>query len=79
MNYTKHEIITCNRCSKPIECKANNYTLCQCNEVSLTLSETEYISELQDGCLCADCLRGFKEEYHKATNPVSIPKEIKYI
>lgn len=63
MNYTKHEIIACNKCSQPIECKANTYTQCQCSVVNLTISETEFISELYDGCLCANCLRALKEEY----------------
>lgn len=65
MNYTKHEIITCNRCSNLIECKANTYTQCQCSKISLTISETEYISELHDGCLCADCLTELKAAYQK--------------
>jgi len=63
MSYTKHEIITCSRCNKSIECKANSYTQCQCSTVSLNLNETEYISELHDGCLCASCLGELKEKY----------------
>ncbi|RYF41470.1 MAG: hypothetical protein EOO38_20675 [Cytophagaceae bacterium] len=75
MSYSKHEIISCNRCSKPIECKANTYTQCQCSKVTLSISETEYISELYDGCLCADCLVALKNEYQKTDAPLTVPKE----
>ncbi|MCJ8211446.1 cysteine-rich CWC family protein [Mucilaginibacter sp. RS28] len=60
---TKHEIIGCDRCGATFECKANSYNKCQCTTVQLTLNETQYISELYDGCLCAKCLAELKEEY----------------
>lgn len=63
MEYTKHEIISCERCGLRIECKANNYTQCQCAQVQLSLNETQYISESYDGCLCAACLIALREEY----------------
>jgi hypothetical protein len=63
MEYTKHEIIACERCSKRVECKANNYTQCQCSQVQLSLNEVQYISENFEGCLCANCLMELKEEY----------------
>lgn len=59
----KHEIIPCERCGTPIECKANAYTKCQCSVVRLDLNEVQYISELFDGCLCAGCLFELQEEY----------------
>ena len=59
----KHEIISCERCRKRIECKANSYTKCQCSTVQLSLNETQYISETYDGCLCASCLAELKNEY----------------
>ncbi|WP_276089863.1 cysteine-rich CWC family protein [Pedobacter sp. JY14-1] len=59
----KHEIISCERCSAPIECKANSYTKCQCSEVQLTLNEMEYIGEQYDGCLCSFCLFQLRQEY----------------
>jgi hypothetical protein len=59
----KHEIVLCERCKTAFECKANSYTKCQCSKVSLTISETQYISESYDGCLCAKCLTELKEEY----------------
>jgi hypothetical protein len=59
----KHEIISCERCMKRIECKANSYTKCQCSEVRLTLNEVQYIGDLFDGCLCAGCLLELQQEY----------------
>ncbi|MES2830250.1 MAG: cysteine-rich CWC family protein [Bacteroidota bacterium] len=59
----KHEIIACERCGSAIECKANSYTKCQCNEVSLNLNEMQSISEQYDGCLCSFCLFQLKLEY----------------
>ncbi|WP_342329394.1 cysteine-rich CWC family protein [Pedobacter sp. FW305-3-2-15-E-R2A2] len=59
----KHEIIPCERCGTPIECKANSYTKCQCSVVQLNLNEVQYISELYDGCLCAKCLFELQGEY----------------
>ncbi|WP_245989002.1 cysteine-rich CWC family protein [Pelobium manganitolerans] len=63
--YTKHEIIICERCHSKIECKANNYTQCQCSTVTLDLNEVQYVSEHFDGCLCAKCLTELKEEYRR--------------
>ncbi|HEY0772041.1 MAG TPA: cysteine-rich CWC family protein [Sphingobacteriaceae bacterium] len=59
----KHEIIPCGRCGKRIECKANSFTKCQCVEVRLNINETQYISELFQGCVCAACLLELKEAY----------------
>ena len=63
---TKHEIISCERCGKRIECKANAYTKCQCSKVQLNLNEVQYISESFEGCMCADCLLALQEEYREA-------------
>jgi len=62
-HYPKHETIACDRCSATFECKANSFTKCQCTTVPLNLNETQYISELFDGCLCAKCLAELKQEY----------------
>jgi len=61
----KHEIVRCERCSSPFECKANSFTKCQCAKVQLTLNETQYVSEQYEGCLCAACLMVLKDEYQK--------------
>jgi hypothetical protein len=60
---TKHEIIRCERCEAPFECKANSFTKCQCSTVQLTLNEVQYVSELYEGCLCASCLLVIQQEY----------------
>lgn len=59
----KHEIVRCERCQSPFECKANSFTKCQCVKVQLTLNETQYVSEQYDGCLCAGCLLELQKEY----------------
>jgi hypothetical protein len=69
----KHEIIRCERCQSAFECKANSFTKCQCTKVQLTLNETQYVSELYDGCLCAACLLQLQQEYRLMLNPVKHP------
>lgn len=61
--YTKHEIIICERCQSRIECKANNFTQCQCSKVVLNLNEVQYVSENFEDCLCANCLLELQQEY----------------
>lgn len=61
--YIKHEIISCERCRDSILCKANANSKCDCTAVQLTLNETQYISELFDGCLCPRCLLDLQAEY----------------
>jgi hypothetical protein len=60
---TKHEIIRCERCNGSIECKANKFTQCQCSVVALNINEVQYVSELYEGCLCAQCLLVLQQEY----------------
>lgn len=38
--------------------------LCQCYEVKLSPEEREFISERFDDCLCANCMKELKAEYH---------------
>jgi hypothetical protein len=61
--HRKHEIIRCERCRSSFECKANAVIKCQCSQVQLTLNETQYISEMYDGCLCAACLLELQQDY----------------
>jgi hypothetical protein len=68
----KHEIIPCERCGAPIECKANSYTKCQCSVVHLDLNEVQYISENYDSCLCAKCLFELQQEYRDSISNTSI-------
>jgi hypothetical protein len=66
--HQKHEIVRCERCQSPFECKANSFTKCQCAKVQLSLNETQYVSELYDGCLCAACLLTLRGEYQTMIN-----------
>ncbi len=65
--YQKHEIISCERCGKRMECKANSFTKCQCSDVRLTINEVQYISENYEGCMCAECLVALQGEYQLFT------------
>lgn len=60
----KHEIKYCPRCNTPFECKVGSILLCQCSTVSLHPEERDYIQEKFDDCLCANCLKELKIEYH---------------
>ncbi|RWY57264.1 cysteine-rich CWC family protein [Mucilaginibacter gilvus] len=62
----KHEILHCERCQSGFECKANSYTKCQCSTVQLSINEVQYVSELYDGCLCANCLLALQQEYQES-------------
>ncbi|WP_254060825.1 cysteine-rich CWC family protein [Mucilaginibacter sp. L196] len=68
MIHPKHETVHCERCKASFECKANSFTKCQCAKVQLTLNETQFVSELFDGCLCADCLLELQKEYKEDFN-----------
>ena len=61
----KHEVLHCDRCNAPFECKANSFTKCQCSTVQLSINEVQYVSELYDGCLCAKCLLELQKEYQE--------------
>ncbi|WP_299465153.1 cysteine-rich CWC family protein [Mucilaginibacter sp.] len=61
----KHEVLHCERCSALFECKANSFTKCQCSTVQLSINEVQYVSELYDGCLCANCLLDLQKEYQE--------------
>jgi hypothetical protein len=66
---SKHEIIRCERCSAAFECKANKFSQCQCSTVQLSINEVQHISELYDGCLCANCLLVLQQEYQLSIAP----------
>jgi hypothetical protein len=60
----KHEEKICPRCSKKFECKVGSILLCQCTTVKLSEVEKDYISEKYSDCLCADCMKELRAEYH---------------
>jgi len=60
----KHEIKQCPRCHNDFECKTGSIDLCQCQSVSLDESQTSYIADRYDDCLCASCLEALRSEYN---------------
>lgn len=65
----KHAPETCHRCQNVFVCKANNVSQCDCQQILLNFSETQYIREQSlwnyDGsCLCNACLLELKAEFH---------------
>ncbi|SKB49005.1 Cysteine-rich CWC [Salegentibacter holothuriorum] len=60
----KHEEKYCPRCKTAFECKVGSIQLCQCSAVALDNKEREYIRELYENCLCAECMKVLKAEYH---------------
>jgi len=60
----KHEPKNCPRCNHPFECKVGDIAHCQCMTVPLTDEERKFIGERHDDCLCANCMRELKAEFH---------------
>lgn len=60
----KHEIKYCPRCKHTFECKLGSILLCQCTTVTLNEKERDYMREKFDDCLCADCMKEVRAEYH---------------
>ncbi|PZF74644.1 cysteine-rich CWC family protein [Taibaiella soli] len=60
----KHEVKNCPRCNGPFECKVGDIAHCQCMTVTLTDEERTFLGERFDDCLCANCMRALKAEFH---------------
>lgn len=60
----KHEEKICPRCNEKFECKVGSILLCQCTTVKLNEAEKDYINEKYSDCLCADCMKELRAEYH---------------
>ncbi|WP_091102061.1 cysteine-rich CWC family protein [Paenimyroides marinum] len=60
----QHEEKYCPRCKTVFECKVGSILLCQCSEVKLNSEERDFINEQFDDCLCANCMKELKAEYH---------------
>jgi len=58
-----HETVHCPRCKTIFECRVGNVLQCQCQAVTLSEDERQYINEHYSGCLCADCLQHMKSIY----------------
>jgi hypothetical protein len=62
---SEHEKKYCPRCSTPFECKVGSILLCQCTSVTLTETERNYLHENYEDCLCANCMKELKIEFHQ--------------
>lgn len=60
----KHEKKYCPRCQTPFECKVGSILLCQCASVTLTEAERNYLQQTYSDCLCANCMKELKTEFH---------------
>lgn len=60
----KHEEKYCPKCKVAFECKVGSILLCQCSTVRLNHAELEFIQSKYDDCLCADCMKALKAEFH---------------
>ncbi|MCF3110485.1 cysteine-rich CWC family protein [Niabella sp. CC-SYL272] len=61
----QHEDKYCPRCKQPFECKVGSILLCQCSTVSLNNEERDFIFKQYEDCLCAECLKALKAQYHQ--------------
>lgn len=64
MQLNKHEIKNCPRCGEEFECKSNSISLCQCQSVSLSSHQSDYVASRFGDCLCAECLTDLRTEYN---------------
>ncbi|WP_420149120.1 cysteine-rich CWC family protein [Spirosoma sp.] len=64
----KHEHTACPRCQRRFECRVGSINLCQCQAVTLTEAQRQYVNSLYQGCLCANCLRELRTEYNHQTH-----------
>lgn len=60
----EHEKKYCPRCRTRFECKVGSILLCQCTSITLTESERNYLHERYEDCLCANCMKELRAEYH---------------
>ena len=60
----KHEEKYCPRCNQKFECKVGSIIQCQCSTIVLNEKERDYMRQFYDDCLCANCMKELKTEYH---------------
>lgn len=70
----KHEEKLCARCQAPFECKVGSISLCQCRMVTLTDEERVHINKIYADCLCANCMKQMKGEFHNSRLVTRIKK-----
>ncbi|MBI3234554.1 MAG: cysteine-rich CWC family protein [Bacteroidetes bacterium] len=62
----EHEKKVCQRCKAHFECKVGSIQLCQCSTIVLSEEERNFIQHQFDDCLCIDCIKALKAEYHQS-------------
>ncbi|MES2775132.1 MAG: cysteine-rich CWC family protein [Bacteroidota bacterium] len=62
---SKHEDIACPRCGSPFECKVGDINHCQCTGIQFTEAEYSFILQQHTDCLCINCLRDLKQQFHQ--------------
>ncbi|MEX2231078.1 MAG: cysteine-rich CWC family protein [Cyclobacteriaceae bacterium] len=60
----KHEQKYCPRCESVFECKVGAVNNCQCSSIKLSDAEYAFVREKFADCLCAECLKGMRTEFH---------------
>src|SRR6218665_2455971 len=53
---------SCERCSAPFECRANDIRRCDCYEVELTDETRAFLKSTFFRCLCNNCLREINDK-----------------
>ncbi len=46
----------CSKCDTEFKCEGNNIAQCHCKNVTLNSTQTKYLTQKYDDCLCANCL-----------------------
>lgn len=58
----QHEKKYCPRCNISFECKVGSILQCQCNGITFTDTEWDYVRLTYTDCLCRHCLQAIRHE-----------------
>ncbi|WP_461139260.1 cysteine-rich CWC family protein [Spirosoma pomorum] len=70
----KHASVNCPRCQQSFECRVGSINLCQCQSVTLSDAQRQYIESQYTGCLCANCLQVLRTAYNRLEYDKAISK-----
>lgn len=59
-----YETKKCLACGLEMQCKAYDIDKCDCNRITVSKEEQEYIRSMFLDCLCNMCLEKLKVEFH---------------